>query len=316
MLQPISEPKKPSRWIITGGSGFLGANFINSLHDDDGEVVVIDRYASRWPSLRAGLRQVEQDVREVESYADELIKDSVVVHMASSSYPGKAEKVIESDIQDNVLGTVRLAQACADRGVGTFIFLSSGGAIYGDQPATPIKEDANPKPISAYGAMKLTIEHYLSIIHNLRGLPIACLRVSNPFGKWHKGTGQGAINVFMQNVLNGKEIEIWGEGEQLRDYIPAQDVANAIRTVGLRFGSGCEAFNIGTGSGRTLKDVLSEIEKISHQAPKVSFLPARSVDVASNILDSSKMREWFGWQSATPFSTAMEETWNWVKSQV
>lgn len=305
----------PTRWIITGGAGFLGTNFLHASRPEDGEIVVISRHAPRWPVVRPWIRYLEQDVREVDSYRQELIPGSVVVHLANSSYPGKAEKVIESDIQDNVLGTIRLAQACADAKVAAFIFLSSGGAIYGNHSAEPLSEDVPCVPISAYGAMKLTIEQYLRIIHLLRELPVASLRVGNPFGPWHKGTGQGAVNVFMTKILEGSPIEIWGQGDQVRDYIPVQDVSEAIRRVGLEFRSGCEAFNVGTGIGRSLNEVLHEIGSVTGREANVSFMPARRVDVASNCLATEKMHTAFGWQSTMPFRQAVEETWEWVRTQ-
>jgi UDP-glucose 4-epimerase len=307
-------PTPPTRWILTGGSGFLGTNFLHASKPEDGEIVVISRHASRWPVARPWIRSIEQDVREIESFRHELLPGSVVVHFASGSYPGKAEKMIESDIQDNVLGTIRLAQACADQGVRSFVFLSSGGSVYGNQTMSPIPEDASPLPISAYGAMKLTIEHYLYIIHHLKGLPVVSLRVGNCFGRWHSGSGQGAVNVFLKKVLERQPIEIWGDGEQIRDYISAEDVCEAIRCVGLQFLSGYDAFNVGTGTGHSLNDILSRIKQATGMAPNVSYFPARSVDVQSNILDTTKIRERFGWQPARPFDAALADVWEWVQS--
>ncbi|MEO5927990.1 MAG: NAD-dependent epimerase/dehydratase family protein [Patescibacteria group bacterium] len=305
----------PSRWILTGGSGFLGTNFLQQSRAEDGEIVVISRHPSRWPVIRPWIRYIEQDIREIESIRQELVPGSVVVHIASGSYPGKAEKMIESDIQDNVLGTIRLAQACADQGVRSFVFLSSGGSVYGDQTISPIREDASPLPISAYGAMKLTIEHYLYIIHHLKGLPVVSLRVGNCFGRWHTGSGQGAVNVFLKKVLDGQSIEIWGDGEQVRDYVSAEDVCYAIRTVGLQHVKGYDTFNVGTGTGYSLKDILARIERVTGITPQITYLPPRNVDVQSNVLDTTKIRERFGWEPSRPFEAALADTWEWVKAQ-
>ena len=305
----------PSRWVVTGGAGFLATNFLHALRPEDGDVVAIDRRAPRWPVTRPGIRYLERDVREVESYRREIVPGSVVVHMASCSYPGKAEDRIESDIQDNVLGTVRLAQACADVGARALLFLSSGGTVYGDQPLSPLPEDAPTRPVSAYGAMKIAIEHYLHVIHHLRGLPVACLRPSNPFGPWHEGAGQGAINVFFAKLLKGEEIEIWGDGSQVRDFIPVEDVASAIRSIGLSFTEGSDTFNIGTGFGRTVTDVLAEAERLTGITANARRFPARPVDVTSNVLDIQKMKERFGWEPAVPFDDAMRRTSEWVRSQ-
>lgn len=314
VLGSESSPKAPTRWILTGGSGFLGTNFLNASKPEDGEIIVLDRHPSLWPVERPWIRYIEQDVREVEAYRKEFISGSVVVHMASVSYPGKAEKMIESDIQDNILGTVRVAQAAADQGVRAFLFLSSGGAVYGDQQIFPIPETANLQPKSMYGVMKLANEHYLRILHQLRDLPVALLRIANPFGKWHPGIGQGAINVFLQKVLQAERIELWGDGEQIRDYIPVYEAVEAIKQIGLRFTSGCEAFNIGTGVGHSLREILVLIQNVTEIVPDVTFRSARGVDVEKNILDCSKMESLFGWRSTSPFDIAIKESWDWIRS--
>jgi UDP-glucose 4-epimerase len=304
----------PTRWIVTGGTGFLGTNFLHTFRPEDGEVVVISRRPARWPVVRPWIRYLEQDIRDVDSYRHELLPGSIVVHLANTSYPGKAEKVIESDIQDNVLGTIRLAQACANANVRSFLFLSSGGAIYGNQAHVPVREDAACFPISAYGAMKITIEQYLRIIHHLQHMPTAFLRVGNPFGPWHAGLGQGAINVFFKKVLDGSPIEVWGEGEQVRDYIPIQDVSEAIRLAGMSFSEGCEAFNIGTGEGRSLNAILHDIETVTGTVLDIQRKPAREVDVATNILDSSKFQERFGWKPSASFEDSLRATWEWART--
>jgi len=306
---------RPTRWIVTGGAGFLGTNFLQASRPEDGEIVVISRHAARWPVERPWIRYLEQDAREVDSYRQELLPGSVVVSLASGSYPGKAEKMIESDIQDNVLGTIRVAQACADQGVRSFVFLSSGGAVYGNQSVSPISEDANPRPISAYGAMKLTIERYLDVISHLKGLPVAVLRVGNCFGRWHSGSSQGAINVFLKKVQRGEPIEIWGDGEQIRDYVSADDVSEAIRCVGLGHVSGFETLNVGTGVGRSLNDILASIRDVTGLAPDVRYSPARSVDVHTNVLAMTRIKNVYGWQSQRVFEDALRDVWGWMNME-
>ncbi|MFH1078535.1 MAG: NAD-dependent epimerase/dehydratase family protein [Patescibacteria group bacterium] len=306
----------PSRWVVIGSSGFLGTNLLRALAPEDGEVIAIDRRPARWPVVREGIQYLERDSREVESYRDMLVPGSVVVHMASISYPGKAEQLIETDIQDNVLGTIRLAQACADRDVRAFIFISSGGAVYGDASCSPIAEDAPTRPVSAYGAMKVSIEHYLHINHHLKGLPVACLRPSNPFGRWHGGSGQGAVNVFLAKMLRASPIDIWGDGSQVRDFVAVEDVVSAIRTVGLSFTSGSETFNVGSGVGRSVAEILEETQRVAGVRAEIRFLPSRPVDVRSNVLDIRKMKECFSWEPTVPFEDALARTCEWSRTSL
>jgi UDP-glucose 4-epimerase len=307
----------PARWVLTGGAGFLGTHFLQSSSPEEGEIIVISRNAPRWPVDRPWIRYVEEDVREVETIRDLITPETAVVHMASGSYPGKAEKMIESDIQDNVLGTVRLAQVCADRQARSFIFLSSGGAVYGNQETSPLHEGMNPLPISAYGAMKLTIEHYLYIIHHLKGLPVVSLRVGNCYGSWHPGVGQGAVNVFLKKILHDEPIEIWGDGRQIRDYVFAGDVCQAIRDVAASTHlAGYEVFNVGTGEGKSLLDVIGSIEAVTGRKANVSLLPARMVDVRSNILDIRKIRQAVGWEPRHDFESSLRDVCEWARLHI
>lgn len=307
---------QPTRWILTGGAGFLGTNFLQTSTGEGGEIVVISRHPPRWPVVRPWIRYVEQDIREVDAFRDEITPGSVVVHMASGSYPGKAEKMIESDIQDNVLGTIRLAHACADRQAKSFIFISSGGAVYGNQAMSPIPEIANPIPISAYGAMKLTIEHYLYVMHLLKKLPMASLRIGNCFGRWHTGNGQGAVNVFLRKILQDETIDIWGDGEQVRDYVFADDVCTAIRSVVSGLSDGYETVNVGTGKGTTLKELIAALERVTGRTARVAYSPGRSVDVHANILSTSHMFERFGWRSTHSLEESLKNVLEWVNLSV
>jgi UDP-glucose 4-epimerase len=309
MPMPVSPP---IRWVLTGGVGFLGTNLVHALRPEDGEIVIIDRFVPPQEARIPNVTYVEQDVREVEAYRDWIVPGSVIVHMASSSYPGKAERIIEADIQDNIVGTIRLANVSADRGASAFLFFSSGGAIYGNQPSRPVREDANPSPISTYGVMKLATEHYLRVIQTLRGLPVALLRIGNPFGRWHRGEGQGFINVAFEHLRSGKPLEIWGDGSQTRDFVFADDVLGAVRAVGLGFREGCEAFNIGTGVGRSLNEMIDLAGDVSGIRPVVHRLEKRIVDVSENALECGKIKAAFGWAPNTDLKEAMRTTWEWI----
>ena len=303
------------RVIVTGGSGFLGTNFLRGMGDRDVEIVVISRRRAQWQVSDPRIRYVEQDVRDLETYRAELTRGSTVIHMASTTYPGSAEKVIESEVQDNVLSSVRLAQACAEAGVAHFIFLSSGGAIYGDQDVSPIPESAHEMPISAYGVMKLSIEHYLRVLNRLRGLRVTSARVGNPFGPWHDGHGQGAINVFLYKALHGESIEIWGDGSQVRDYIPVEDVTTALWAMVDHVPEHFEVYNIGTGVGRTLKQVMEDIGAALEKEINARFSAGRLVDVHSNVLDVRKAKEMLGWEPKMDYQKALTELVLWAKKE-
>lgn len=298
-------------WVLIGGSGFLGTNLTHELISRGQSFIIIDRFPPRL-DLPEGSRFFEADVREFGVYASLIQSGSVVVHLAANSYPGASERMLETEIQDDVLPLIRIANHCADVGAAALLFCSSGGAIYGDQDIIPIPEETMLWPKSAHGVMKLTSEHYLRVISMMKGLSIALLRISNPYGLWHSGKKQGIVNVLMSSILRGDPIELYGDGLQARDYLFSSDVASAMYRIGASFRGGSEAFNIGSGIPRTLEDVIQRIFVVTEREVEVVRRNARIVDVRTNALDISKMQKWFGWNPETSFDEGLRKTWEWV----
>lgn len=320
MYQPLNElaskPELRNRtWLIIGGGGFIGTNLLYALADVDADIQVLTRNRPAWQVHGPNIKYIEQDARELDAYRELIQPGSIVIHLASSTYPGKAEKALQADLQDNVLATVRLAQACLEKNVERFIFISSGGAIYGnsDNP-TPHSEHDVLEPISAYGVMKMTTEHYLRILSNLYGLRVSILRIANPYGPWHRGRGQGALNVFLEKIRLGEPIEIWGDGQQVRDFVYIGDAVKAIKLAALAQNRPAfDVFNVGSGTGRSLLEILNHLKKITGMEPNVRYLPIRAVDVNYNVLDTKHIQDALGWVPETKFETGLESTWEWLQ---
>lgn len=306
-------PDTGKRWILIGGSGFLGTNLAKVLSSKGERCLIIDRHPPRWPHDENLVSHVEADVRDPNACRALIEPGSIVVHMAASTYPGKSNGLLEAEIQDDALPTVQLANACADVGADAFLFCSSGGAIYGDQESLPIHERTLPAPKSTHGAMKLATEHYLHIISSVRSLPVAFLRIANPYGPWHGGKRQGIVNVAMMSMLRNEPIELYGDGLNERDYIFTEDVSRAIISVGKTFRNGCEAFNIGTGVSRTLLEMLDIISSITGISPEVRMIPDRGVDVRRNALDCMKIQQHVGWIPEVFLEDGLRQTWDWVQ---
>lgn len=300
-------------WILIGGAGFLGTNLAKMLAVRGEQCIIVDRMHPRWSHDDTLVSFVEADVRDPGAYRSVIKPGSIVVHMAANTYPGKSDGMLESEIEDDALPTVRIANVCADIGAAAFLFCSSGGAIYGEQEVFPIHERVLPVPKSTHGAMKLATEHYLHIISSVRSLPIAMLRIANPYGPWHGGKRQGIVNVAMMAMLKNEPIEIFGDGLNERDYIFTEDVMSAMIAVGMKFRSGCEAFNVGTGTSKTILEMLELISHISGIHPEVRMTPDRGVDVRRNVLDASKIRAATGWYPEVSLEEGLRKTWNWAR---
>ncbi|RPI02448.1 MAG: NAD-dependent epimerase/dehydratase family protein, partial [Zetaproteobacteria bacterium] len=228
-----------------------------------------------------------------------LAPDAAVVHMAWTTIPATSNADPGADAEDNVLGSIRLWEACAARRVGRVIFLSSGGTVYGNAQRIPIREDDPTEPICAYGVSKLAAEKYLGLFHGLHGLDHVVLRPGNAYGPGQDpGRGQSAATVFAYRAFRNEPITIWGDGSATRDLLYVEDLADAVvRALAYDPGAdGPRVFNVGTGRGTSLKELAEVVGLAAGRVPQVRYAPGRATDVTANVLDASRLRERTGWE--------------------
>ena len=148
----------------------------------------------------------------------------VIIHLISTTVPSTSNENIIYDIHSNLVNTIKLLNMMRQYQIKNIVFPSSGGTIYGISKKMH-KETDPAKPICSYGVIKMTIEKYLYLYKYLYGINYLILRLSNPYGKYHKSSLQGLINVVLENILKGETIEIWGDGSVVRDYIHIEDIS-------------------------------------------------------------------------------------------
>ncbi len=235
-----------------------------------------------------------------------------VFHLVGTTLPISSNENPVFDIESNVVGTIHLLQACVRHRLKKVVFSSSGGTVYGQPNRLPIQEDDPTNPICSYGVTKLTVEKYLQLLYHLHGLDYTILRIANCYGKNQKVTGaQGAIGVFLSHIMQGKPITIWGDGSTTRDYVHVEDVADAF-VKALTQSSKYRVFNIGTGVGTSLRDLLDKMERITSMKPRVEYVTGRVADVPLNILDSRRAQEHMGWRFKIDCETGLRKTWTWL----
>jgi len=237
----------------------------------------------------------------------------VVFHLISTSVPSTAQADRVLDVQRNLIPSIALMDACVKHNVKKLTFISSGGTVYGLDVAVPTPEDAATNPISAYGATKLAIEKYMGMYSAVYGLSTAIVRLSNPYGRHQTSkNNQGAIRVFMDKMLAGEPISIWGAGDVVRDYIYIDDVSDALIKI-----SETEKlhaiYNVGTGRGHDLLQVIAELEKVMDTPARINYLPKRPVDVPTNVLDISKAKREIGWVPRVSLRSGLETMYEWVR---
>ncbi len=303
------------RVLVLGGSGFLGSHIVDKFLAEKHDVVVYDLYPERFRRSPVGITFVTGDFGNVGAL-DELIatRFDAVIHCVSTTTPKSSNESPEFDIQSNVIGTLYLLDICVKHGVGKLVFMSSGGTVYGDiGNLETVDESHAVRPMCSYGVSKLTIEHYLDVYRHLRGLDYVALRLSNPYGERQSPLrALGALTVFLHRTLKRQSVEVWGDGSVTRDFIYVGDVANAVYLATVKAVSG--VFNVGTGAGLNLRDILSQIAVAAGQEPTVSWLPSRSFDVPRIVLDSGKLRAATNWRVITGFEEGVARTTDWLRN--
>jgi UDP-glucose 4-epimerase len=303
--------------LIIGGAGFIGSHLTDGLLDAGHEVRVFDR-----PSLaiagtyskRTGVEWCEGDFLNEEDLARVLAGCEIVIHLAWTTLPKSSNENPVYDVETNLIGTLRLMELARESGVRRLIFCSSGGTVYGIPKQVPLEETHSTDPMVSYGITKLAVEKYLKVYKNLHGLDFKILRVANPFGERQRiNTAQGAISVFLFKALREEPIEIWGDGSVVRDYIYIKDVIDAF-LLAINYEGDADVFNIGSGIGRSLNQIITAIEESIGRSVNRRYLPPRGFDVPANVLDISRARSMLGWEPKTPFQQAIDNTLQWLKS--
>lgn len=304
---------------VIGGAGFMGTYVTRLLAESGRDVVVVDTREPATP-LPPRARFVSGDYGDRAFVERVLVDVGEVIHLAYATVPQTSFEDPIHDLQANLPETVQLLQLAARVGVGKFLFVSSGGTVYGVASSLPIGEDHPTNPISPYGITKLTLEKYAQMFCATSGLPVVVVRPANAYGEEQRAAGgQGFIAAAMHAIVRGEEFGVFGPEGTVRDYIHVSDIASGILAA-LDHGEIGGTYNIGTGTGRNNLEVLGEIERFASRdglPMLVKTLPPRRFDVPANVLDSRKLKAVSGWLPRVDFSSGIERVWNAVrKSQL
>lgn len=303
--------------LIVGGGGFLGKNLAELLVSEGHAVRIFERSGydhSQFP-LHRQIEWYYGDYSREAEISPALQNIDVVYLFASTTTPKTSNDDYSHDIDSNLLATVNFLNIASKRGIGKIIFPSSGGTVYGIPGNTPISETHANHPICSYGINKLAIEKYLALFERQHGLNYTILRISNPYGPYQAvNSGQGVVSTFLHKVINNEEIEIWGDGSTIRDYVYVADVARALLQAANK-NSEQRIFNIGSGIGYDLNEILSLIEQIAGKKARRHYVAGRLLDVPINILDIGTARELLDWTPSYKLHEGLEATANWLYNQ-
>ena len=295
--------------LVTGGAGFIGSHVVEAYLAAGHEVQVLDNLATgRRANVPKAAKLNEVDIHSFEAskVLDAFRPDVVNHHAAQASVKMSTEDVV-FDLEANGGGTARIADLCVEFGVKKLIYASTGGALYGDPDFVPVTEDHVIKPLSNYGLSKRVGELYIDLMARTRGLNYTILRYANAYGPRQDPHGEaGVVAIFTGLMLAGKQCTIDGDGEQMKDYVYAGDIARA-NVLALAKGEG-GAYNIGTGSGTSVNEIFRELQAATRDSTPAKYGPARPGDVRNIWLSSAKAGEVLGWQAQVDFASGLKAT--------
>lgn len=303
------------RCLILGGGGFIGSFLADRLLTLGYTVRIFER--PRVVPYRAFGRgeRVEWCVGDFQSAADveaAVAGCNVVFHLVSTTLPKNSNDDPIYDVETNLVGTLRLLAAAVRCAVKKVVFISSGGTVYGITSRIPISEEHPTDPLVSYGIAKLAIEKYLHLYWRLHGLDYCVLRVANPFGERQRvDTAQGAVAVFLSRALASEPIEIWGDGSVTRDYVYIEDVVDAFIRA-MNHDGDARVFNIGSGEGRSLNELLTIMQDLLGRPVERRYLPPRKFDVPVNVLDINRARDVLGWEPGVSLREGLRRTLAWM----
>lgn len=283
--------------IVTGGAGFIGSHLVDRYIELGHEVVVMDNFSTGFSkNIHPKARVVEMDLSD--TALEELVvseKPDLINHHAAQINVRTSVDQPLFDLDINQRNTVRLLEAAKKAQVKKFIFASSGGTVYGETEHQPIPEPYSGTPLSPYGINKLASEHYLSFYSGQSGMRWTILRYANVYGPRQNIYGEaGVIAIFLDRVKRGLPPIIYGDGEQVRDYIHVEDIVSA-NMMFSHIDSEVGIYNVGTGKGTTLNRLVAFISEIIPEALPPVYEQERPGDLRWNILCVDKLRA-LGWQ--------------------
>lgn len=301
--------------LIIGGYGFLGTNILKYIEDelqDRYEVIVLDRF----PENRSGLalpcvtKSYAGDFSDT-AFVERIFEENridLVIHSLSTTIPALSHNA-RYDVETNLIPTLGLLSCMVRYHVSRIVYISSGGAIYGESSGAPHKESDDVFPISTYGVVKLAIEKYLLLYARQFDLHPLILRLSNPFGPYHYSMQQGICNVAVDRALSGKPFIVWGDGASLKDYIYVTDFVRIMFQLIQKDIHG-EVINIGSGNLSSVNEILHFIKE---HIPGFTWSYGDSIcsDVSQFELDTTRMKELIGNFSFIGMEEGIDRLFDW-----
>ncbi|MGZ7068567.1 MAG: GDP-mannose 4,6-dehydratase [Methanobacterium sp.] len=284
-------------YLLIGGNGFIGTNIIYELLKKERDVYCIDMYDSNTKNINdKHFKSYMDDLSDKDLLKELVEKSDIIIYLATTSNVRKSseETIIEIDNIDSFINTLEIIKNYPGKKV---ILASSGGTVYGEPEKVPVSEENCLMPISPHGIGKVTIESFLKYYSNKYGIKYVICRYSNPYGRFQNpSSGVGVINKLLHDYQMGEETKIISNPEAIiRDYIYISDLVDATITVAEDNRADNNVFNVGSGIGHSLTDIINEIEEVQDAKMNIKYEDFGVENVSSIVLDVSKIKHLLGW---------------------
>lgn len=308
------------RVLVTGGAGFIGSQVADAHAARGDRVWVVDDLSSgHRRNVPASATFVQIDIGDPR--LDAVFADAggfdIVNHHAAQIDVRISVADPRRDARCNIDGFLNVAECARRHGVGRFVFVSSGGVVYGEPDRIPTPDTAPKGPISPYGVTKLTAEYYLGYYHRVHGMDYVALRYSNVYGPRQSPHGEaGVVAIFTSRILEDETLAIYGDGEQTRDYVFVGDVVRAnlhFAEVDLPPGETIDdrGFNIGTGIETSVNGLADELAAAAGREARREYRPERPGEIRRSALECSHAAA-HGWRAETSLREGLVRTCEWI----
>lgn len=305
--------------VLLGAAGFVGTNLVSKLARDQQNLIsVVDRKKEFFSNIDKmqlpNVIWIESELACDTDYQELVRGQEIVYHLISTTVPTTSNQSISEELKANVILTANLLEACVKQKVKKVVFLSSGGTVYGKEVECPLHENTPTNPITSYGVQKITIEKLLYLYHYMHGLDYRIIRLANPYGPYQRPNGVlGAVTTFTYKALKGEEIQVYGDGSVVRDFIYIDDAIRGIINI-VNGTDHHRTFNLGCGYGTSIKKVLETIQRTLAIPVNIHYAQARPVDVPVNYLDISRYETAYGPLNPMPLEQGIRKTAEFMRS--
>lgn len=309
-----------SKYLITGGAGFIGGHITEMLVKEGHDVIVFDNFSTgnmaNLTAVQDAVKVVEGDIQDINALNNAMDGVDYVIHQAAeiSVVRSVAEPTFINAV--NVDGTLNVLISAKDHGVKRVVMASSS-AVYGDTGTRAQSEDCMPNPLSPYGASKMAGEHYLSVFYQIYGLETVRLRYFNVFGPRQNPKSQYAavIPKFIDRILNGQEIRIYGDGEQTRDFVYVENVARANCLACIAKDAPGRVFNIASEQTVTVNELTKQLTELAGRSVEVVHDAPVLGDIKYSSSNISLARKVLGYEPSITFFEGLKRTFDYFATK-